>query len=413
MKNALAALSLSCVFAAAPAFSGTPENDIEHNARKQQELVAFNPHYQELRAERVALLRALAQRVEQREAARESTACSHQILFELKLLTYFSADFDAIDGRIRDLQTVLAHPEREASAEKQNPEDGSWGACYEGWHLKLYASYDHCDDPIAKPFRFLDRVNSPEKLTAYLTAIATSDVARTGVDHAFELNESLSELMRLILRDRPKGYGWHPRLKQTMMDLLVGQLRNPDTGWWGERYVRDGRVKFVDDLSMTFHTVSYLDGKVPDLPKIIDTALALKTVNTPAGWLWDGAYWNHNNMDVAVLFRFGWAEASAAQRQAMRAEIEKMLRWSLAESLQRDGSFKPLLADGSLEEANYFGAAFLARIGYFDRARRFWTDADFADSEAIRKSIIDNIGKHIKSGGAGSFYYKSILEELQ
>jgi hypothetical protein len=413
MQKIVGALALLWAITAATALAGAFENDIEHNARRQQEFVAFDPRYRELKAKRAAAVRALADKVNRREVARESTACSHQILFELKLLIYMSADFKAIDRRIHDLQTTLEHPEREALAERQNPEDGSWGACYEGWPFKLYATYDHRNDPGTGSIRFLDRVNSPEKLTAYLMSIATSDIAKTGIDYAYDLNESLSDLMRLILRDQPKGYPWDPALKRTMTDLLMNRFRNPETGWWGERYVRDGRVKFVDDLSMTFHTVNYLDGRVPDLPKIVNTALALKAIETPAGWLWDGGYWNHNNMDVAVLFGFGWPQVSEDQHQAMREEIEKMLRWCLAESLQPDGSFKPLVADNSLEEANYFGAAFLARIGYFDRARRFWTDADFLDSEAIRKKIVQNITSHLAAGGAGSFYYRSIMEELR
>lgn len=406
-------MALLCAGAPAAPWSGAPENDIEHNARLQQEFTLFNPRFQELKAERVAILRTLAAKVEEREAARQSTACSHQILWELKLLVGLSADFRAIDRRIQDLQISLSHPEREASAEVQNPEDGSWGGCYEAWHLKLMASYEHRADRGARPFRFLDRINAPEKLTAYLDSIATSNIAQSGVDHTYELNECLSDLTRLILRGQPQDYPWNPLEKETLMDLLLHRFRNPDTGWWGERYVRDGRVRFVDDLSMTFHTVSYLDGNVPDLPKIVDTALALKGVDTLAGWLWHGAYWNHNNMDVAVLFRFGWPRANPSQRREMRAELEKMLRWCLAESLQPDGSFRPILPDSSLEEANYFGATFLARIGYFDRTRRFWTDADFPDSDAVRRRIVNHVNQHVNTGGAGGAYYRSILEELK
>jgi hypothetical protein len=399
MLKTLAALILPILCIAA-----APANDIEHNARREQEFAAFNPHFKDMKSERTAIVRALAAQVAAREAAGESTACSHQILRELKLLTYLSADFTAIDRRIADLRGSLDHPERESSAAAQDPQDGSFGTCYESWHLKLRESYEHRADKAARPFRFLDRVNSPEKLTAYLTSIATSDISRTGIDRTFELNESLSDLMRLILHDQPKDYPWDPRLKQALMDLLLHRLRNPETGWWGESYVRDGRVKFVDDLSMTFHTVAYLEGKVPDLPKIVDTALAVKSLNFPSGWLWDGAYWNNLTMDVVVLFGYGWPQASAAQRVAMRAELEKMLHWCLTESLQPDGSFKPVAADVSLEDANYFGAAFLARAGYFDRARRFWTDEEFPGSGAIRKKIVDHATAH---------HYASVLEELR
>jgi hypothetical protein len=411
--KSVSAAALLAAAAAASSFPAAPANDVEHNARRQQEFARFDPRYEERKSARVERLRTLAAEVNKREAAQESTACSHQILWELKLLIATTADFRAIDARTRDLESSLAHPEREGIAGTQNVEDGSWGKCFESWPLKLMASYDHRGDSGSVPFRFLDRVNSPEKLTEYLTSIATSDIAKTGIDHTYDLNESLSDLMRLILRDQPEGHPWHPRLKETLMDLLLNRFRNPETGWWGERYVRDGAVKFVDDLSMTFHTVSYLDGKVPDMPKVIDTALALKEVNTPAGWLYDGAYWNHNNMDVAVLFRYGWREADARQRQAMKAELEKMLNWCLAESLQPDGSFRPILADASLEEANYFGATFLARAGYFDASRRFWTGAAFSDADAVRRRIIGNVNKHIKTGGAGGRYYKSVLEELQ
>lgn len=62
-------------------------------------LAAFTPRYPELKAEMSTLLRTLAKEVDQREAARQSTS----------------------DARIRALREVLAHPEREATAEKQNP----------------------------------------------------------------------------------------------------------------------------------------------------------------------------------------------------------------------------------------------------------------------------------------------------
>jgi hypothetical protein len=414
MRKAWAALALVCALrAGAAGVSAPPENDVEHNARREQEFAAFDPHFQERKAERVAVLRELAGRVQERENTRQNTTCAHQILWELKLAIGFSADFTAIDRRIRDLRAILEHPEREIAGDRQNPEDGSWGSCFDAWHLKLMASYEHRRDQGAMAFRFLNRVNSPEKLTNYIMPLATSDIARTGIDHAYEMNESLSDLMRLILRDQPKDYPWDPKLKQTMLDLLLHHLRNPDTGWWGERYVRDGRAKFVDDLSMTFHTVSYLDGKVPEPGRIVDTALALKSVDTPAGWLWKNGYWNHNNMDVAVLFQYGWPQATETQRAAMKTELEKMMRWCLAESLQPDGSFRPILPDGSIEEANYFGAVFLVRSGYFDRARRFWTNAEFPGADAVRKRILDNVNRHRKSGGAGGGYYASILEELR
>ena len=81
---------------------------------------------------------------------------------------------------------------------------------------------------------FIDRINSPEKLTNYFNSISVSDIARTGIDNGNEFNESLSDLMRMILRHDPKQYAYDPKLKATMTDLIMNQLRDPATGYWGK-----------------------------------------------------------------------------------------------------------------------------------------------------------------------------------
>jgi hypothetical protein len=243
-------------------------------------------------------------------------------------------------------------------------------------------------------------------------SISVSDIARTGMDHEREFNESLSNLMRMIIREQPQGYPYHPKLKATLMDLILHRLRNPATRFWGERYVHDGRVEFVDDLSITFHVVSYLDGNVPDMDKVVATTLAIKDGDFPAGWLLNGKHWDHLNMDVAELFRLGWPHASDAQKKAMATELRKMLHWCLTESLQPDGSFKFVEGDNSKEEGTYYGASFLARVGYFEKSKRFWTDQGFPEAASVRQRIISYIVKHQKSGATGGSYYRNALRQL-
>jgi hypothetical protein len=117
-------------------------------------------------------------------------------------------------------------------------------------------------------------------------------------------------------------------------------------------------------------------------------------------------------MDVVSLLRFGWPYLKAEQKQMASAEIDKMLRWCLRESLQADGSFRPQIGDDSMEELTYFGVEFLARIGYFDRSRRFWTTDDLPGGEAARQKIVAFIEKHLATGGAGGEYYRSALKDL-
>ena len=401
-----------------------PPADLTANASLQNDFVTFDPHHKQGREERIARTRALAKKVFSHETAQHNTECSHEILFETMSLLVSSADFKLIDQRLDDLEASLSDTAKQSRSEAPDAE-GLWGACYKEWFLKVVASYDHLekiadDESKSTPLpRFLDRINTPQKLTDYLTSISVSDVAKTGVDHEREFNDMLATLMQMILRGRPQHYAVDPKLRATLLDLILHRFRNRFTGWWGESYVRDGHVEFIDDLSITFHTVSYLqqclnctDGKIPDMAKVIDTTLAVKDLDYPVGWLWKGELWNHNNMDVVTLFKDGWNDASDARRKAMSAEIDKMLHWCLTESLQPDGSFKPMIPDGSIEEGEDYGVAFLARIGFFDKSKRFWTDRDFPEAKEVRERLIAYVQKHQSTGGEGGDQYKSALEEL-
>jgi hypothetical protein len=401
---------------AAPETPQLPQADREANARMEHDFLAYNPHYKEEKQQRIERIRAVAREVLEKESSGQKTACSHQILFEAMSLIISSADFKFIDQRLNDAETSLTHPEMQAKAEKPDPSDGSWGACCVEWYLRAGASYDQLRksrDASSKPSPlppWLDRIATPEKLKDYLISISVSDISHTGIDHEREFNDMLATLTRMLIRDR--NFSVDPEMKATLMDLLLHHFRNPETGWWGESYARGGHVELVDDLSITFHLVSYLEGRVPDMPKVIDTALAVKDLDYPVGWLWKGHYWNHNNMDVVTLFQYSWASASDQQRKTMQAEIEKMLHWRLTDSLQPDGSFKPNLADGSLEESMEYGVAFLARIGFFDKSKRFWTNQDFPQAEEVRARILAYVKKHQASGGAGGTQYQGVLEDL-
>jgi hypothetical protein len=393
------------------------QSDLNHNARLQEEFIQFNPNYVQMKAERVKRLRLLYAKVLEQEVKGFNTECANQMLWESKALITQTADFKLLDKRLDDLDSCLVHPERIKKTQEQDSVTGSWGICFDEWYCKLSAFCEEIGREENKNHstkyqpHFLDQINAPEKLTKYLMSVSVSDVAKTGTDNLLEFNLSLSDLLRLILRDRPKGYLWDPRLKDTLKDLIFNHFRNKETGWWGASYIRDGKVQFVDDLSTTFHIVTFLDGKVPDLHRIVETTLAVKDLNYPVGWLMKGEYWNHNNMDVVALFKAGWSDADDVQRKAIKVEIQKMLDWCLKVSFQEDGSFKSNIGDGSFEEGIYYGTSFLGRIGFFNKKDRFWTDQEFSQSEAVQKKIIDFILKHIKTGGSGGSYYESALKD--
>lgn len=390
-----------------------PKPDLQNAAMVRREMIASNPQYVSLMETRLRSLEKLEHQVMEREAQMRDVSCSHQIVTELRWLIGSTADIERIDARLNALRASLAHPELEARAREPDADD-SWGRCYDAWFFRLDASYDghFSQDQGGEHIPLLDRVNSPEKLTQYVNSISVSDVAHSGEDHRREMNEALSTLTRLIVRDQPRAYRWDPRMKTTLLDLL-NRLRNPDTGWWGERYEHEGRVDFVDDLSITFHLVSYLKGDVPNLDKVAKTLLQLKDLEYPVGWLGDGRYSTHHNMDVVVLFKYAWPHMSETQRQAASIEIEKMQQWCLRDAILPDGSFREgSSGEDSLEENEYFGVAFLVRAGYFDPSGRFWTQQPFPEAEKLRLKLIEFIQRHKASGAAGGAYYESALREL-
>jgi len=396
---------------AAPLLAEPPA---EANTPIQRDFAAFDPNYAadfRARAVRIGGLKAalLAQ-----TARGVQNPVANQILFEAGTLLFTTADFKRIDRRMDDLAAAIAHP----ALDRQDAE-GMWGSGSEQWFLKLDNTFDrltdearHGPDGQPRPLpAFLDRVATPAKLEAWLDAVAVSDIPHTGIDHGLELNLAISDLLRIIVLGEPENYRIDPELRDAFLRLLKDKYRDPATGFWGERFRGNDEVRFQPDISTTFHIVSYLKGQVPDMPRVADTTLSLKDVSGPAGWLSNGHYWNHNNMDVVTVFRYAWPTASSAQRQAMVTEIDRMLAWCLRDSLRPDGSFKILEGDLSQEYAENFGVGFLVQIGFFNPARRFWTDRPFPQSEAIREKIRTFIEAHAHTGVSGD-NYASALSEL-
>ncbi len=125
-------------------------------------------------------------------------------------------DFSRIASRIQDLRAILKDPPSDSAVDEQSEADGTWGNCYTEWFFKLDASFDEIsalDDKhqVPKyPCRFLDRINSPEKLTNHLNSLLISDIDAKGVDRGRELNETVADLLRLIIHHEPENYPFIP-----------------------------------------------------------------------------------------------------------------------------------------------------------------------------------------------------------
>ena len=386
MRTFVLLLMAACVGVAA-AQGPQPTSGVGTSAaRLLHDFTVFDPQYTGEYQSRATRLLALKAKVVAQETAGVRNDCAHQILFEAGTLLITTADFKRIDRRADELEAAIAHP----SQDKQDA-DGMWGSCSEQWFLKLENTYDHLrseahtlpDGPPHPLPAFLARVGTPDKLTAWLDAIAVSDVQKAGVDHGLEFNLTNSDLVRMLILGEP-NYKVDPVLRDAYLKYLLGPARDHETGMWGERFRRDGRVEYVDDISTSFHIISFLGGKVPEMDRVVDAVLARKDLDSPAGWMQFGKYWNHNNVDVVTMFQYGWPTASAAQRKAIAAEIDLMLTWCLHDSLQPDGSFKMTAGDPSLEYAEQFGVEFLGNIPAFStRSVASGRDHTFPESAVV------------------------------
>jgi hypothetical protein len=358
-------------------------------------------------------LKPLVKEIARRQAAGEGMQYSMHIYREIRWRLNFTPDVEATRARIEDLRRSLAQPELQKQAAEQQASDGSWGMGINVWYLKLYYSVEDGlsskGAPPQYPLTFLDRINSPDKLTAQLDADLRNDFTRSGIFNREETDETFSALARLLYAHKRTGYVFDPGLDEALREF-VARWQNPETGFWGQWLIdRQGRTWKMDDMAMTFHVVSDLQGDVEHKDLIAKRLLQLDRVNFPAGIRFNGHYENHLNMDVVKIFRMTWPALDESTRQQARAEISRMLDWCLTQSLQPDGSFKVSELDDTTGDAYSYGVSFLTEAGYFRGEDRFWTDKDFSESNAIR----ERIEAKLKSTGLNDPDMRDAYDQLQ
>lgn len=386
-----------------------------------QALAIHNPDYPQLRRAWRARLKPLAETIARREAAGEPMVCANQMLAEVRWLVAYTTDTRRVERRMAELTEEAGRPRPTQLPDRPSPPDGYWPSCHEADFFKLAVSYDGLvalaarNEAPAVPPRFLDRYNDPERLRREFLGLMTSEPSRSGESQRRPLIEVVSSIMKLVLRDQPVGYQWNPTLKNTLRGVLIDDMRDPVTGFWGARYIDGERSTRTADLALTFHIVRNLKGDVPDWPRVLDTALAIRHQLYPYGWRSSVGQLNQNNYEVAELFRLGWGKARDDQKAAIRSALADMLAWCLSQSLQPDATFKVTEDDDTVESATYFGTAFLVSVGYFDKKKRYWTDLDFPNAEATRQKLQTRVSQQIArgAGGSGGYYYRAILELLQ
>jgi hypothetical protein len=333
-------------------------------------------------------IRAVERGLDRDEAAGRDTSQPRQAIGELLWRLQYTGDAAAAAETLERVRALGSSPAPAAFPARD--EYGSFGRGTEVWFLKLDASVDamladdfHAGD---NPPRFLDRVNDPDRLKTYLDSLLVSRLAEDGIDRRKELNLATADLVRLILRRRPLGHPWDPRLETVIRRFIAG-WQDATTGFFGADYEIDGCRWRTVDLSLTFHMARYLEGRIGYWPQLIDTLLQIRDDRYPNGWLDEEGITSHNNYDVAVLFALGWTHMRPDQRVHAQQELERLLAWCLDTAIAPDGTVVARAVGESLPEGYYFTAAFLDTVGFFDAGKRFWTNREFPQAPALRACL--------------------------
>jgi len=378
------------------------------------DFVAFDPEYRVKHARFADELRILQLELARQAGNGRATPCSRQLFLEARWLVFYSAHWDGIERRLRDLRAMLALPADPPNAREQVESDGSFDHCSEAWFLKLDSTIEEVEDLEEhglKPkfaLKILDRINSPEKLRTYLDSVLISDVRKTGIDNRFELNIAITAIERFIVGHVKHDYQFHPELKRALFDYQDNHWQDPQTGYFGGWYtLPDGSIRKTADLSVTFHIVSYRRDTIQRIPEMMRTTVAFKDQEYPFGWREEGARSNHHNYDVVRLFRIGWPRMSEEQREQARVEMRKMLDFCL-QQMRPDGSFN-FLDEDTLGSSFLFPVSLLNELGYFRPSLRFWTWESFPDS----MKVADKIEARIKAMNLTDTESAKVLRRFQ
>jgi hypothetical protein len=357
------------------------------------------PEMAKLSQEKDDFMNGAEQILADHEEQGRDTSCARAVQLEARWRIGCTSDYRAALCAVDRLKKEMDELDdgKEPTASVQDAE-GSFAPCTNVWFLKLDRSTDQLlarNWPWRLPPAFLDQVDDPIRMVAYLQDLCWSDVQRCGCDNRKELNLAISVIARLVMRGGQAGYLAKPGFVP-VFERFVQDWQDPKTGFFEMTYIlENGEQIRTQDLSLTFHMVRYVPHLIRDWPRLIETLLAMKDQRYPQGWLENGKMTDHNNYDVVELFARGWSRMTADQRRAASVEVSKMLDWCLADSVAPDGSVRNPDKGDMVMDSYYFAAAFLDTIGFFDRGKRFWTDTDyrFDDAEQIRMAMIGQMSR--------------------
>lgn len=345
-------------------------------------------------------LNRLLEQIHRRMEAGENVLCSAQIFEEVHWLINYTPRREHIERKIKDLRRSLANPEL-ASVSGQDPTDGSFAPCMESWIWRFFRSVDPLKALAQKgekpkiPLKIWEPVDTPEKLKALMRGLLVSDIS-TGYNKRKELNLAITALGQLLWLDYTANvFPEHlnrDALAEALREFVDEEWQDGETGYWGAWFNDGEQIRRTQDLSITFHIISYRGGDVARKRQIGTTTGALRRVKYPYGWNTGGTQNNHHAYDVARIINLTWEELDETDRSQAGAHMYLMQARSLTSSIRADWSFDPTPYT-TVGEAYYFGISFFEEMGLFGNpvARDRFTE--ITNTEDLYRKLRNHLDK--------------------
>lgn len=238
------------------------------------------------------------------------------------------------------------------------------------------------------PLRFLDDINTPEKLSAYLDDITNIGwLAARLPETTFEMARDLlpySEANNIVERNRLYEFSpeWKTRLLQWFHDN-----QDAETGYWGPRLRGSGRIAKVDLNNTSSIVKAFVNTSGEDIypafpiryrDRMLQTTLDIMTEAPPAeGDLDEWHAWTLGQAKgIALLTRYLWKGAPAPDKERARTIFESFIRYRFEMYyLPDEGAFRYYPGTGRATlDGTGTAVGSLGDLGYFsaEKRQRVW-----------------------------------------
>ena len=305
-------------------------------------------------------------------AAGENLEPSAQIYKEAHWLVNYTGHVDAIERRLGDLRTSLAGGYR-ALTGPQDPDDGSFAPHFDSWIWRFFGSVEPLKELARRgekpemPLRIWDPVDTPGKIESLLRDLLISD-SSSGHNKRKELNLAVTALGQLLwLDDTASVFPEHldrTALAEALSRFVDEEWQDPETGYWGAWYRETGRIRKTNDLSITFHILSYRGGMVGRARQIAETTLAIRNLPYPHGWRGGADPNTHHSYNVARIINLTRHTLEQPTRAFADELLSSLKARALVTAIDRHGRIDPGPYT-TIAEAYYFGVSFFLEVGLF------------------------------------------------